>query len=136
MKKIFIFILLLSILVVHFLQEKSSFSFSDYFSFGDITVYSQSDNSSFLPNIEMNGKGKVVGESIRFNKVEPLSLINTLNAEIKFFEYIENQDLTIIYCYSNLIDKEVTVKNENINLQIAYCEDYTIIGWPLILGSF
>ena len=44
--------------------------------------------------------------------------------------------LVIIYAYTNLINDYVEVDNKKVNIQIANIEDCSVIGWPLILGSF
>jgi len=136
MKKLFVLILLLSILAIHSLQSKNEFSFSKYFNFGELTTYTKGGRNQILPNIQINGNGKIIGESIKFENCEPIALLTKLNAKICFFEYIEERDLTIIYAYTNLIEKKISVKKHKINIQLAHTSNYTVIGWPLILGSF
>ena len=50
------------------------------------------------------------------------------------FEFKNKNKFT--YSYSPLIKKSLNIENNNVNLQIAYKNDSSIIGWPLILGSF
>lgn len=87
-------------------------------------------------NYDKVNKKDIVGESLCFNDLEIGSAINTLKAKIKFTEYIENQNLTIIYAYSSLISTYKKINNVKVNLQISTCTEYSIIGWPVIYGSF
>lgn len=126
MKKIFILIVILVIVMFSMLHDEKQFSLRDYFKTGEFTEYSSS----------IEAKNKKIGESIYFDNLEVGQAIETLNAEIKFVEYLEDEGLTVIYCYSDKIKDSVYAKNEKINLQIASCDNYTVIGWPMILGSF
>lgn len=117
MKKIFVLLILLTIILLNSYSKQTEFSLSNYFDIGTITSFKN-------------------GESIYFTNFEVNDALKKLNAEIKFTEYIKNKDLTILYCKSPIIPKSVDVKNFNINLQIAITDDYTVIGWPMILGSF
>lgn len=136
MKKFIILIAILAIIVFNSLDVKSNFSLRDYFSFGKLSVYTKTfNNGNLLPNISKNSQnGKLVGESLECDNIEVGNILESLNGNIIFVENVEN--LTILYCYTYKIPKKVKVKNHYINLQIATCENYTIIGWPLILGSF
>ena len=31
---------------------------------------------------------------------------------------------------------QVYIDDKKVNIQIANCEEYAVVGWPLILGSF
>lgn len=137
MKKIFVLLILLCILLLNSYSNQNEFSFSSYFKTGTITRYTDENTElSILPNVTINGNSNLVGESIFFESLDLNNALHTLLANIKFVEYITENDLTILYCSSPLIPKSIQVKNENINLQIATCEKYTVIGWPLILGGF
>ena len=61
--------------------------------------------------------------------------LKVLNAHVVKTECLENGS-TVIYAYSNLIQEKVEVENKFVNLQIVENEEYCIIGWPLILGSY
>ena len=120
---------------------KQSFSLTDYFS-GEYYAYTEkpaSENYIFLGFCYMN-KGKVInkdiiGESMVIKNFEPISAIKTLNAKIIKTEVLEN-GAVVIYAFSSLINKNVTLENEKVNLQIAHYANYSVIGSPLILGSF
>ena len=136
MKKFIVLAVLLLILILNSVQTKSNFSLKDYFDFGELTIYSNY-KSEILPNVSMNTyKGEVIGESLFLKNYEADAILKKLNAQIKFLEYIDNLDLSIIYAYSPIISKTVELKNTSINLQIAVANDYLVVGWPMILGSF
>ena len=138
MKKFLILILLLAIIVVSGMGKKEEFSFSDYFDYGELTVYRQSDGENeILPNITtyINNQ-KILGESIYFENVEVGKIIQDLSAKLLFSEELIDENLTILYCYSPNIPKTAIVKGQEINLQIATGENYTVVGWPMILGGF
>lgn len=125
MKKIFILLILLCIVLLNCYNNQSEFTLSNYFQTGKITKYIDEERCNTL-----------IGESIYLDTIEIDSALNNLNATIKFAEYIADKDLTILYCNSPLINKTIVVKAETINLQIALTDEYTVIGWPMILGSF
>lgn len=123
MKKLFILIMLLFILLLNAYSQQSEFTFTNYFEIGSITQYKQQNKT-------------LIGESAFFNNVEIDNILSKLNAKIQFIEYIKESDITILFCTSPLIYKSIKVKNKIINLQIAIAEEYTVVGWPMILGSF
>ena len=139
MKKLLIFLLLIMVL---FYTNKTSkpFSLTDYFS-GEYISYSDnatSENSISLGFCYINNNEKssyTIGESITSNNLEISSAIKTLKANVIKTEYLEN-GTTVIYAYSPLISKSVTLNNNMVNIQIATNNTQTTIGWPLILGSF
>ena len=138
MKKLIIVIFVFLILIAG-KQDNMSFSLLDYFS-GDYTVYTSSstENGVDLGFCYMNSKPvseSIVGESLVVENFEVASAIDILNARVVKTEYLED-GTTVIYAYTNLINETVKVDNERVNLQIATKNDRTIIGWPLILGSF
>ena len=61
--------------------------------------------------------------------------IKTLQAKIVKTEYLPT-GATVIYAYSNLIPKSIKQDSRDANLQIACYDDYVVIGWPVIIGSF
>jgi len=130
MKKIFILLILLTILLLNSYTTKPDFSFSNYFNVGTLTQYTDEN----MKNLKY--KKSILGESIYFTNLNVENALNKLKAKIQFTEYIANKDLSILYCTSPLINKNVKVKNKSVNLQIAITEEYVVIGWPLILGSF
>lgn len=140
MKKMFIVVAMFLILISS--QElKNDFTLLNYFS-GEYTAYtedSQTKNSVDLGFCYMQNSTvdieKLVGESLVIQNFEPISAINKLNAKIVKTEYLDDGS-TIIYAFTNYIKDKVEIDNKNVNLQIAYNDEYSIIGWPLILGSF
>jgi len=136
MKKLFVLILLLLMLLANTLIQKEDFSLSKYFN-GELSVYAQSidGENQILPTISISNSNKnVKGESMYFEQLEVGNALKVLNAKVKFVENIDN--LTILYCYTHLIDEKLKVKENDINLQICISDYYTVIGWPMILGSF
>ena len=138
MKKIIVLILLLAILVISGIEKKGEFSFASYFDYGELTIFRQSSGEvEILPNITTYKNDKaILGESMFFENVEVDTLLKTLSANILCTEQVVEENLTILYCYSPNIPKIVSFNNFNINLQVATTDDYTVIGWPMILGSF
>lgn len=147
MKK-FIFILSLSIILgcsIFFKSNKNQFSLTDYFHSGILYTYTnKSINSSSVKitnnYINLNSQGAkkedIVGESIYFKNLEVGCALKIMKAKVNFVEYLENENLTIIYAFSPLIPLKRKVKNNYINFQVAVSKEYTVIGWPTILGSF
>lgn len=138
MKKLLVVIFVFLILV-SCLNREQSFSLLNYFS-GDYTVYtsSSSGNGVDLGFCYMNSKPvnkDIVGESLVVYNFEIGDAIKSLNARAVKTEYLDDGTI-VIYAYSNLIKKKVKVGNCQVNLQIATKDDRTVIGWPLILGSF
>ena len=140
MKKMLVAVLLFMILIsgARYQQE---FSLLNYFS-GDYYVYTNeklNESSINLGSCYMNRERpketKIKGESMIVKNFEPSSAINLLDAKVVETEYLEDGTI-VIYAYTNLIDEKVKIGNNYVNLQIAYKEEYSVIGWPLILGSF
>ncbi len=139
MKKILVCVIIFIVLLSG-IPEKE-FSLLDYFE-GDYVYYTNSpvsDKHINLGTCYMNyGKTEnvsVVGESMTIQNFEPASAIKELSADIVKTECLEDGTI-IIYAYSRLIPKKVEIEGKKVNLQIAYYEEYSVIGWPLILGSF
>jgi len=132
---IFIFIILLAGKSKH-----ESFTLLDYFS-GKYTVYTSVEGgkeSIDLGFCYMKSKPTnkhVLGESIEVENLEVGSVVKVLNAHIIKTEYLED-GTTTIYAHTNLIDEKVQIAGRNVNLQLAIKDNVTIIGWPLILGSY
>ncbi|MBQ9795605.1 MAG: hypothetical protein IJW36_01405 [Clostridia bacterium] len=138
MKKLIIVSFIFLILIVG-VDKNSSFSLLNYFS-GDYTVYTStsSETGVDLGFCYMNSNPSsenVVGESLVVENFAISNALSVLNARVVKTEYLED-GTTVIYAYTNLINKKVKLDNKNVNLQIATKNDRTVIGWPLILGSF
>lgn len=131
---IFIFIFLLA-----GQKTKLNFSLQSYFE-GEYCAYVETNEfgGTNLGVCYMTRNRKVpnkIGESMTIYNFEPISALKTLQATV-----IKTETLTdgtsVIYAYTDLIDKTVDVEGKKVNLQLACYEDHTVIGWPLILGSF
>lgn len=119
--------------------KTNTFSLLDYFS-GNYTVYTSlaGEECVDLGFCYMNSKPVkegVVGESVRVENLDISAAIRTLNAKVIKTEYLDD-GTTVIYAHTNLINKHVVVEKKKVNLQIAFKDEITTIGWPLILGSF
>ena len=139
MKKLMV-VLFIFIVLLGTINTQKEFSLLNYFS-GEYTVYTSNKNGTDSVNLGfcyMNSQKVddcIVGESMEIKNLEVSSVIKTLNAKIIKTEYLEDRT-TVIYAYSNLIEEKVNVSGSFVNLQIAIKGDKSIIGWPLILGSF
>ena len=130
---VFIFIFLLSG------QKASNFSLLDYFD-GEYSAYTSSCEygGTNLGICYMTQSKKVknkMGESLVIKNFEAGDAIKTLQAKVVKTEYLPT-GATVIYAYSNLIPKSIKQSNKDVNLQIACYDDYVVIGWPVIIGSF
>ncbi len=145
MKK-FIVMLVLSILFAcSIFIDKKPFSLRTYFDKGALYTYTSypiNDTSIALVGNYMsispdgaNAKN-TIGECLYFDNLEVGNALNRLKAKVKFTEYIEAQQLTIIYAYTKLVPKHETIGGHKINLQVSTCSEYTAIGWPVIYGGF
>ncbi len=139
MKKLMIVIFIFIILLAG-KQENHSFSLLDYFS-GEYTAYTSSESGEDCVDLGfcyMNSKpitNELIGESIIAQNLEVGSAIKVLKARVVKTECLED-GTNVIYAFTSLINDKVKVDGENVNLQIATRNDTTVIGWPLILGSF
>lgn len=138
MKKLIIAIFLFVVLCNSNTTE--DFSLLKYFN-GEYTVYTKDklENSLDLGfcymsnNIETSSI--VVGESMILKNYEVGKILKDLNAQLIKTECLDD-GTSVIYAYSNLIRKQVKCDDNDANIQIAVKEDYIVVGWPLILGSF
>lgn len=141
MKKFIVLPILLLIIICN-IYNKQEFSLSTYFNQGKLSYYTNTATNTLSVKLAdsymslTKPNAKIIGESMYFNNLEVISAIKTLKASVKFTEYLSEQNLTLIYCYTSLIPTYKYVKSNKINLQISTCEEYSIIGWPLIYGSF
>ena len=140
MKKLIVVLFLFFVLVSN-INTRKEFSLKDYVS-GDYAVYTNkkvNDSSIFLGTCFMSKNADtsndIIGESIKTSNIELVTLLKELDAEIISTEYLEC-GAVVISAFSQKINDRVKVGGQNINLQIAAYTDYSIIGWPLILGSF
>lgn len=140
MKKILV-VLVLFLIMISGANQQQQFTLLDYFS-GSYTVYTKNsvnENSVNLGFCYMNNfqveTQDVEGESVKIENFEPSQAIRVLDAKVIETEYLDN-GMVVIYAYTSLIKERVKLGQKHVNLQIAHCDDYTIIGWPLILGGF
>lgn len=140
MKKLFVVIVVFLILIGN-VGVKNNFTLLDYFD-GEYYAYSNSPISNhyiFLGSCYMNigevNSNDIVGESMIIENFEPIAAIEELNAKILFTEFLDT-GASVIYAYTDQIGRYVNVNGEKVNVQIAQYNDYSVIGWPLILGSF
>ena len=138
MKKLFV-VIIMFIIILSGVKTETNFSLLDYFS-GEYTAYTEqnSSNGINLGFCYMNSNQNVealIGESLVVKNLEIGSALSTLKAKVVKTEYLEN-DMIVIYAFSPLIDEKVKVFNTYVNLQIATSDDRSVIGWPLIMGSF
>jgi len=133
-------VVIIFMILISGVSENSDFTLLDYFS-GQYSAYTSVDSgeeSVDLGFCYINSapvKENVVGESMVINNLEVGSALSALNARVVKTEYLDT-GATVIYAYTNLISQDVNIDNEKVNLQIAHYGDYSVIGWPLILGSF
>ncbi|MGN0788190.1 MAG: hypothetical protein ACI4L6_03950 [Candidatus Onthoplasma sp.] len=139
MKKL---LLTIGVMIIFLLSSHNTNNFSllDYFD-GEYYSFSscQTENSvdlgfAYMSNVEIE-RDKLSGESVKLKNFEPSEAIKKLKARVVYTEYLES-GTTVIYAYTNLISKKVKVKDENVNVQIAINDEFCIVGWPLIMGSF
>ncbi len=140
MKKLFVVIVVFLILIGN-VGVKNNFTLLDYFD-GEYYAYSNSPISNhyiFLGSCYMNigevNSNDIVGESMIIENFEPIAAIEELNGKIIFTEFLDT-GASVIYAYTDQIGRYVNVNGEKVNIQIAQYNDYSVIGWPLILGSF
>lgn len=145
MKKFIVLIILaLATSCVIFVKPKT-FSLKSYFDKGMLYTYTTHPiNDTSIPltgtymslNAEGADKDTIIGECMYFDNLEVGAALKSLKAEVKFTEYIDEQHLTIIYAYSKLIPISKNMNNHIINLQISTCNEYSVVGWPVIYGGF
>ena len=140
MKKFLIIISMFLVLICS-RDAKNDFTLLDYFS-GEYSAYTETSQSENCINLgfcymqdEVVKENELVGESLKIYNFEPISALEKLNAKLVKTEYLDN-GTTVIYAYTNLIKEKVEVENKTVNIQIAQNDEYSIIGWPLILGSY
>lgn len=141
MKKLFLVIVVFLVLIGN-VGYKSNFTLLDYFS-GEYYVYTsnkQGVDSVFLGSCYMSStpletSDEIIGESMKIYNFEPVSALQSLNATIIFSECLDS-GASVIYAYTDKIKKFVQVNGKKVNIQLAHYDEYSIIGWPLILGSF
>lgn len=138
MKKLLV-VIIVFLIILSRVEINSSFTLLDYFSGEYIAYTSQElDNSVDLGFCYMNVHpvdSEIIGESMVILNFEIGEAIDNLNAKVVKTEYLDD-GTTVIYAYSKLINEKVEVDGKKVNLQIATKDERTVIGWPLIIGSY
>lgn len=138
MKKISV-VIVVFLIILNGVKMERDFSLLNYFS-GEYIVYT-SNNAEGAINLGfcyMNSnptKENVLGESMVVEDLEISSALEVLSARVIKTEYLDD-GTTVIYAFSNLIEESKEVFGQKVNLQIATKNERSVIGWPLILGSF
>lgn len=140
MKKLLIILFILSVLLTnHYSSRDRNFSLRNYFN-GEYIAYSADRTkgvdlgfcSMMYDDVDNE---EIVGESITISNIEIISVLETLNAKLIKTECLDDSTI-VLYAYSDKIKDSVKVDDQLVNLQIACKDSITVIGWPLILGSF
>ena len=138
MKKFLVVIAVFLVLICS-KNVENDFTLLDYFS-GEYTSYTEeieneeSLNLGFMQNRGVD-KNKLVGESLKIYNFEPIDALKKLNATLIKTECLDD-GLVVIYAYTNKIKDYVEMDNKKVNIQIANNDECSVVGWPLILGSF
>ncbi len=134
MKKILIIITMFFLFLSSFTQN--NFSLSDVF-VGEYTCFTTEECKDGIDlgfcYQSKNKEKNIIGESMKLD-CEPIYILERLHCSVKFTEFVDG--LTIIYGYSNLINKNITKDNEIVNVQISFDGVSSVVGWPLILGAY
>jgi hypothetical protein len=133
-KKIMVAIFsILLVAILWFQSQKSVFSGLD----GKITYYTASRSS----NAKMIASGSRLfvfdrtGESIEIDEKMPANeILKKFNAKLVFSEKTENG--VSYYAYSSELKYQTELVGKPINLHIHCENDRTVIGTPIIFGSF
>lgn len=139
MKKLMI-VLFVFLVLFNCFEKTNKFTLLDYFS-GEYTAYTSTSSGESCVDLGfcyINSKpvsDSVVGESIIVEHLEVASAIRTLKAKVIKTEYLSD-GTTVIYAFTNLVKNKVKIEGNNVNLQLAIKDERTVLGWPLILGSF
>ena len=135
MKKFLLIIAVFAILINN--MPSNNFTLKDYFT-GEYHCYTTQDVNGLNLGFCVSTPNKTncrIGESIKIENLEIESALKALKAKVVNTEYLEN-GTTVIYAYSSLIKESVTLNNNKVNVQLATSKNTSIIGWPLIIGSF
>jgi hypothetical protein len=140
MKK-FLIVICLVLVLISSKNVENDFTLLDYFS-GEYSSYTDSAIGETSLNLgfcfeqsEVVDKNELIGEKVKLYNFEPIDALKKLKANIVKTEYLDS-GLIVIYAYTNLINNSVDFEDKKVNLQIAQTDSVTVIGWPLILGSF
>ncbi len=99
----------------------------DNFVGGKYTAFDKNDEEISVSISKGYERADISGDTVK-------SVIETLKARIIKTENVG--DITVIYAYSPMILKSVKLHGVTINLMIAKTSDRTVVGSPLIKGSY
>lgn len=153
MKKLIVFLLML--IFVLGLTMFQSESLHELFLFDSNTfyIYSNSQNNNIgSGEIVKNGDGEIVkfdrlelienyhklnliaGESLVIKNLTLNQIMRKLNLEVLSVENFN--EIFVINGYSNKLKNYLNVDGKKQNVQIKYCLNYALIGYPLIMQGF
>jgi len=119
--------------MIYLQNQKSVFSNFD----GKITFYTL-DSSSNATMVKSNSSlflFSITGESIEIeNSLSVQQILDEFDAKILFIEKLDGG--VSYYAYSKKLKYQTTFSGEKINLHFHLSEGRTVIGTPLIFGSF
>lgn len=102
---------------------------------GKYTVFDSADNATVYDETPL------FGSRLGYERIDTVgsyadasAFLDRLNACV--IKYEEVDDITIIYAYSNRIEKQEIVFNEKVNIMIALSNGNMVVGSPLIKGSY
>lgn len=137
MRKILIALFIMAILI-NGSPKKNDFTLLDYFE-GEYHCYTASDadgvDLGFCCMAQERIESECIGESMRFSNLEIGNALEVLEARVVRTECLDNGTV-VIYAHTDMIDDSVSIDNQRVNIQIAHNDQYSVIGWPLILGGF
>lgn len=73
-------------------------------------------------------------ETVKINNLEYEDLIKQLSVNV--YKIINLEDRIIIEGYTNKIKRSIVTNNIKTNIQFSICDDYFLVGSPLIKNSF
>ncbi len=129
-----LFLAITLIFVTYIINQKPVFygyanQFEIYFGDSAYTPCLVTDYISYA--LSFNKKGESCKTT---KKVCPLQIIQDFNATVVLTECVKNG--TSYYAYSPLIPYKEAIGGMVVNLHIFVANDYTVLGCPLIYGSF
>lgn len=142
MKRLIIFFLVVVCFVVAIENNRTNFSFYNYFKNYEIITYTNEHvNETSIKNGAMymtpncsDVSTKILGESFVISADQFDNIFSKLNCKAVKTETFN--DFLIIYAYTPFNRNGVYIENEKINVQIVIKNTNMTVGWPLILGSF
>jgi hypothetical protein len=130
-----------------FSNEKSLF---ELLNVNNLTIYTSDNVKDFETILSGNGftfscnvseyknlKCDINGVSFETN-LSPEQIFNKVKIRILNKQVLtqENNIMEIYYCYLENVQKEIVCESKKINLQIVFNGEKTLLGIPLLLGSY